>query len=47
MEGGEHLGLVGGRIVGEVIIGLLHSTAIPMYGLIRAGDRSCRRGAAV
>jgi hypothetical protein len=43
MEKGLHLGPVGGRIVGEVIIGLLSSSVIPIYRMIFVGDLHCRK----
>ena len=42
---GVHRGPVGGRIVGEVIIGRSSSTAIPIRQIALVGDPCCHRGA--
>ena len=46
MEQGLHLGPVGGRIVGEVFIGLLQLDRDSYLPPTARGGRRCRRGAA-
>ena len=42
MEDGLRLGPVGGRIVGEVFIGLLKADTLPIWPFGRTGHRRCR-----